>query len=236
MPKILFVCHGNICRSPMAEYIMKDLTKDVGDFYIASAGTSNEEEGNDIYPPVKRVLEKHHIPYSHHSARILSESDYNNFDYIIIMDTYNERNIKSIISNDKQNKIKKLLYYVGTNNDVSDPWYTNEFEKCYHDIYQGCVGLFNYIMDGKDKSNELLNNIDKLHTTPLGMIRIKRNLSIVTDDVVDYLKTIIKGDKTTIYKNGKNWYCKKQVDNTLIIITVNSYNYCIITAHIKKEK
>lgn len=146
MPRILFVCHGNICRSPMAEYIMKDLTKDFDDFYIKSAGTSNEEEGNDIYPPVKKVLEKHHIPYAHHHARKLRESDYNNFDYIIIMDSYNERNIKRIITDDKNNKIKKLLYYVGTNDDVSDPWYSNEFEKCYQDIYNGCVCLLKDIM------------------------------------------------------------------------------------------
>lgn len=143
--KILFVCHGNICRSPMAEFIMKYITRNSNKYYIASAATSNEETGNDIYPPAKKVLEKHHIPYEYHQARTIKKEDYDKYDYIIIMDSNNEYNIRRIIKDDPFQKIRKLLSFDGTNDDVSDPWYTNEFEKCYQDIYRGCVKLLEYL-------------------------------------------------------------------------------------------
>lgn len=143
--RILFVCHGNICRSPMAEFIMKDLVKDRKDFYIESKATSYEEIGNSIYPSAKRVLRNHNIPFSERSAKRMEKSDYEKYDYIIIMDSNNERNIMRIIGDDKDNKVHKLLSYTGSSNDISDPWYTGEFEKCYNEIYKGCMGLLNYI-------------------------------------------------------------------------------------------
>lgn len=145
MNKILFVCHGNICRSPMAEFIMKELVKDRNDFYIESKATSYEEIGNTIYPSAKRVLRNHNIPFSERSATRMEKSDYDKFDYIIIMDSNNERNIKRIIGEDNNNKVHKLLFYIGSTNDISDPWYTGEFEKCYNEIYEGCKGLLKYI-------------------------------------------------------------------------------------------
>ncbi len=145
MPRIMFVCHGNICRSPMAEFIMKDLTKNDSNFYIASSATSDEEIGNSIYPPAKKILNMHHITYTNHYARQLEASDYDKYDYIIIMDTNNEYNIKRIIKSDPGHKIRKLLSFIGSDADVSDPWYTNEFEKCFQDIYKGCVGLLDYL-------------------------------------------------------------------------------------------
>lgn len=145
MPRIIFVCHGNICRSPMAEFIMKDLTKNDSNFYIASSATSREEIGNSIYPPAKKILNMHHITYTNHYARQLEASDYDKYDYIIIMDTNNEYNIKRIIKSDPEHKIRKLLSFIGSDADVSDPWYTNEFEKCFQDIYKGCVGLLDYL-------------------------------------------------------------------------------------------
>lgn len=145
MPRIMFVCHGNICRSPMAEFIMKDLTKNDSNFYIASSATSREEIGNSIYPPAKKILNMHHITYTNHYARQLEASDYDKYDYIIIMDTNNEYNIKRIIKSDPEHKIRKLLSFIGSDADVSDPWYTNEFEKCFQDIYKGCVGLLDYL-------------------------------------------------------------------------------------------
>lgn len=145
MPRIMFVCHGNICRSPMAEFIMKDLTKNDSNFYIASSATSREEIGNSIYPPAKKILNAHHITYTNHYARQLEASDYDKYDYIIIMDTNNEYNIKRIIKNDPKHKIRKLLSFIGSDADVSDPWYTNEFERCFQDIYKGCVGLSDYL-------------------------------------------------------------------------------------------
>lgn len=141
----MFVCHGNICRSPMAEFIMKDLTKNDSNFHIASSATSREEIGNSIYSPAKKILNMHHITYTNHYARQLEASDYDKYDYIIIMDTNNEYNIKRIIKSDPEHKIRKLLSFIGSDTDVSDPWYTNEFEKCFQDIYKGCVGLLDYL-------------------------------------------------------------------------------------------
>lgn len=145
MPRIMFVCHGNICRSPIAEFIMKDLTKNDSNFHIASSATSREEIGNSIYSPAKKILNMHHITYTNHYARQLEASDYDKYDYIIIMDTNNEYNIKRIIKSDPEHKIRKLLSFIGSYTDVSDPWYTNEFEKCFQDIYKGCVGLLDYL-------------------------------------------------------------------------------------------
>ena len=138
MIKILFVCHGNICRSPMAEYIMKYLVKqkNIDDkFYIESCATSTEEIGNDIYYLAKECLIKHNIPFEKRKARQITINDFNNFDYIIGMDLYNISNLNKISSS---NKVIKLL-----NKDIEDPWYTNNFDKVYEEIYLGCSNLLN---------------------------------------------------------------------------------------------
>lgn len=142
----MFVCHGNICRSPMAEFIMKKLVTDAGlqkDFYISSSATSCEEIWNDIgnpvYPPARSELKKHGISCEGKRAVQLKKEDYNNYDYFIGMDTYNIINMKNILGNDK--KIHKLLTFAGRSDDVADPWYTNDFETTYNDIYSGCNGL-----------------------------------------------------------------------------------------------
>ena len=148
MIKILFVCHGNICRSPMAEAIMKYLTKDKNDYYIESKATSFEEIGNPIYSPCKRVLDKYHIPYDDHRASRVEPSDYDKFDYIIIMDRLNERNIKYIFTKDTS-KVHKLLEYSNSNGDISDPWYTGEYEECFKQIYKGCENFLKYLESKK---------------------------------------------------------------------------------------
>lgn len=142
----MFVCHGNICRSPMAEFIMKKLVTDAGlqkDFYISSSATSCEEIWNDIgnpvYPPARSELKKHGISCEGKRAVQLKREDYNNYDYFIGMDTYNIRNMKNILENGK--KIYKLLTFAGRSDDVAYPWYTNDFETTYNDIYSGCNGL-----------------------------------------------------------------------------------------------
>lgn len=149
MHKILFICHGNICRSPMAEYIMKYITKDSNDYYIESRATSFEEIGNDIYPKAKEVLRKHNIPFKKHFAKRVTQDDYNNYDYLIIMDDRNLYNINKII-NDEFNKVHKLLDFTKNKKDISDPWYTNRFEECFNEIYNGCVALYNFI-ENKEK-------------------------------------------------------------------------------------
>jgi len=145
MIRILFVCHGNICRSPMAEYIMKELCKNDKDIYIESRATSFEEIGNDIYPPAKRVLSKNNIPYNRHHATHLELADCNAYDYLIGMDSANIRNMRYIAGENNYNKIYKLLSFNNEDRDVSDPWYTDNFDKAYNDIYNGCFGLYRYI-------------------------------------------------------------------------------------------
>ena len=134
MKNILFVCHGNICRSPMAEYILKSLLGD--EYHIESRATSREEIGNDMHPKTKEMLNKHHVPFDRHYAKQITKEDYNNFDLIICFDDYNVFNLKRIINDDS--KVIKLL-----NEDIEDPWYTGNFEKAYNEIYDGCVRLLN---------------------------------------------------------------------------------------------
>ena len=148
MTKILFVCHGNICRSPMAEFIMKDIVKKRGladEFYIASAATSTEEIGNNVYPPVRSLLKARGIDCSQKTAIQVRRADYNNYDYIICMDSNNLRNIKRIIPDDPENKISRLLDFTGEHRDVADPWYTRDFSATERDVERGCNALFEHI-------------------------------------------------------------------------------------------
>lgn len=148
MIKIMFVCHGNICRSPMAEFVLKDMVKKAGrenEFVIASSATSTEEiwggVGNPVYPPARDELKKHGISCEGKRAVQVKKSDYENYDYLICMDENNMRNIRRIISSDPENKIVKLLSFTGENRNVADPWYSGDFETCYRDIYNGCKAL-----------------------------------------------------------------------------------------------
>ena len=141
--KIMFVCHGNICRSPMAEFIFKDMLKKNGledKFIVASSATSDEEiwggEGNPVYPPAKQELLRHNISCEGKRAVQLKRSDYDNYDLFICMDSNNVRNTKRIFGTDKEDKIRKLLDYVG-GGDVADPWYYGNFDKTYADIERG---------------------------------------------------------------------------------------------------
>lgn len=145
----MFVCHGNICRSPLAEFIMKELVKENGmekDFYIASAATSTEEIGNPIYPPVRRILDKKGINYSGKTAIQVRKSDYENYDYLICMDRNNLRNLSRIIDTDIQNKVSLLLDFTNRPADVADPWYTGDFETTLRDVEEGCKGLLEHIL------------------------------------------------------------------------------------------
>ncbi len=144
MTSIIFVCHGNICRSPMAEYIMKDYAKRENlNISISSAAVSYEEIGNDIYPPAKLKLREHSIGFSKHKAHRLSLEEYLSADYVIVMDNSNLRLIQNIIHNENQDKIYKMLSFIGSNDDVADPWYSGDFEKCYQDISKACIALCN---------------------------------------------------------------------------------------------
>ena len=145
MVKILFVCHGNICRSPMAEFVMKDLVEKAGlekNFHIESAATSTEEIGNPVYPPARRKLAEHGISCGGHAARQLTRSDYGAYDLLIGMDRANLRNMERICGGDPDGKIHLLLEYADRpGQEVADPWYTGDFEATWQDVLAGCTGL-----------------------------------------------------------------------------------------------
>ena len=144
MKKILFVCHGNICRSPMAEFVMKGLVKKAGlvsQFHIGSAATSREEIGNPVYPPARRKLAEHGIFCDGHAARQLTNADYENYDLLIGMDSANLRNMQRIYGGDPDGKLCLLMDYTDRPGDVADPWYTGDFEATWQDVLAGCQGL-----------------------------------------------------------------------------------------------
>lgn len=144
MKKILFICHGNICRSPMAEFVMKDIVRNAGlehEFEIASAATSREEIGNPVYPPTKRILKEHGISCDGKTSRQITINDYNYYDYIVAMDQNNLRNLKKIIGDDPQKKVSLLMDYTDRPADVADPWYTGDFNTTWNDVVEGCMGL-----------------------------------------------------------------------------------------------
>ena len=182
MIKILFVCHGNICRSPMAEFVMKKLIRDLpavgkreissstklevetdtalstADFEIASAATSTEEIGNPVYPPARHMLAKHGIDCSGKTARQMTTADYNHYDYIVLMDQNNLRNLRWILprdiyeretsavaSNDTPRKVSLLMDWAGKSRDVADPWYTGDFEATWRDVNEGCKAMLKAI-------------------------------------------------------------------------------------------
>ena len=152
MFRILFICHGNICRSPIAEYVMKDLVRKRGledVFRIDSAATSMEETGNPVYPPARRVLAKHSVPCGGHRARRMERSDYKAFDHLIGMENYNLRNMMRILGDDPENKVSLLLDWTDRPGDIDDPWYTGDFETAYRQIREGCEALLDKLVPGK---------------------------------------------------------------------------------------
>ena len=144
MIKILFVCHGNICRSPMAEFVMKRMVKEnnlSGEFEIASAATSTEELGSPVYPPARKIMAEHGISCAGKTARQMTAEDYEYYDYIVAMDTNNLRNMRRFVGTDPQGKVSLLMEHTGDNRDVKDPWYTGDFETTWEDVNAGCRAL-----------------------------------------------------------------------------------------------
>ncbi len=148
MINVLFVCHGNICRSPMAEFVLKDMIHKRGlddDFYVASAATSTEETGNPVHPGTRNKLRQYGISTEGKYAVTMRRSDYDKYDYIIGMEQYNIRNILRITGRDPEHKVCRLLDFTENPGDIADPWYTGNFDATYNDIYEGCTAFFNKI-------------------------------------------------------------------------------------------
>ena len=148
MIKVLFICHGNICRSPMAEYVMKDMVRKAGceaEFEIASAATSREEIGNDIHRGTKAKLREQGIAFEKRQARQVTKKDYEEFDYLILMDRENKRGLSRIISADPYNKVHMLLGFAGKDRDIADPWYTGNFDETYDDVVAGCQAFLQFL-------------------------------------------------------------------------------------------
>ena len=148
MISILFICHGNICRSPMAEFILKDMVQKRGiaeRFYIASAATSSEEVGNPVYPPAVRKLREHGIDPAGKTARRMTREDYGKYDYLLAAEQYNIHNMLRITGGDAEGKIHRLLDFSDRPRDIADPWYTGDFTAAWNDIVEGCQAFLAYL-------------------------------------------------------------------------------------------
>lgn len=151
MTKVMFICHGNICRSPMAEFVMKDMIDKAGMadvVMIASAATSTEEIGSPVHRGTRRTLARYGIGTDGKRAVQMKKSDYDQYDYLIAMDDWNIRNILRITGGDPEGKVHKLLEYAGRAEDIADPWYTGNFDKTYDDVKAGCEGLLRILTEG----------------------------------------------------------------------------------------
>lgn len=154
--RIMFVCHGNICRSPMAEFVFRHIAEkngEKGDLTVCSSATSTEEiwngVGSPLYPPAAEQLRLHKIAYTNRRAVLLERSDYGRYDMFVGMDSANVRNMHRIFGGDPDNKIFKLMEFTGKGGEVSDPWYTRRFDKAYNDIYKGCEALYKYLKENR---------------------------------------------------------------------------------------
>ena len=149
MIKVLFICHGNICRSPMAEFLFKDMVKKLGvsqDFEIASAATSTEELGNPVHYGTRKKLAEYGISVAGKTARQMTSADYHHCDYLIAMDRNNLRNMKRFVGDDPENKVSLLLDYAGRKGEsIADPWYTDDFDQTYSDVHDGLTGLLKHL-------------------------------------------------------------------------------------------
>ncbi len=152
MTKILMICHGNICRSTMAEFVLKNMVKEkliADNFEIASVGTSTEAIGSDTHYGTKQKLREENIPFTKRSARQVTKKDYDYYDFLICMDDNNIRNLNRIIKSDPLGKVCKLLDFTGKNGNIADPWYTGNFDETYSDVVSGCKGLLEKLVEKK---------------------------------------------------------------------------------------
>ena len=236
MIKIVFICHGNICRSAAAEYIMKDMLRKSGrqqEFVVASAGTSAEEFGNPMYPPMYSQLKKHGIDGRGHVARRMKIQDYEDYDYLIGMDEENRRNMYRMWPDDPQNKIHLLLDFTDAPMEVSDPWYTRDFRQAYNDIQEGCKGLYEYLMQHNDSADfsgnkyilDLRNVFDKngLHMVIRHTLPVQEYYGNNLDALHDYLTELSDNtDILVLYSNnteqnlGKYFYSFKKMTKAAV--------------------
>ena len=187
MTKILFICHGNICRSPMAEMVLKDMIRKQhleSQFYINSAATSREEIGNGVHYGTRRKLQQEGIPCSDHRAVQVTKADYDKYDYLIVMDSHNIRNLMRIIGDDPDNKVSMLLDFTERKGQsIADPWYTGNFDETYKDVVEGCDGLLTYLKEHNMYIPSMLNHLHG-QTVPVS----RRMRTTLTETVRDCKK------------------------------------------------
>lgn len=149
MKKVLFLCHGNICRSPIAEFVFKNMTRGLP-IHTESMAVSREEIGNGIYPPAAEVLQRHSIAFGNHRARQITRQDYDEFDYVIVMESYNIPRLMRIIGEDDGYKVCRLLDFTDNPKDIEDPWYSGNFEKVFNEISYGCSALLEHLKQNNE--------------------------------------------------------------------------------------
>lgn len=148
MKKIIFVCHGNICRSPMAEFIFRHLAAEAGlsaEFEVSSAAVSYEEQGNGIYPPAAQTLRRHGIPFGNHRAHRITPQEFASADLVVVMDSSNQRLLDRLTQQPDSTKVRKMMQFTGISDDVADPWYTGDFEQTYSDLFAACSAMLEKI-------------------------------------------------------------------------------------------
>lgn len=146
--RVLFICHGNICRSPMSEFVMKDLVRKAGlehTISIESAAMHRDELGGDTHPGTKGILDANGVPYAPRAARLVTKDDYSSFDYLIGMDRYNLADMQRLFKNDPEGKLSLLLDWAGYSRDIADPWYTGDFQTTFDDVDAGCIALLEHL-------------------------------------------------------------------------------------------
>jgi len=159
--KVVFLCHGNICRSPMAQFIFSHIISERGlseSFDISSAAVSYEETGNPMYPPARKTLRSHGIPFGEHHAHRITEEEFRDADIVLVMDSSNERILRRIVGDADFSKVHRMMEYAGSSRDVADPWYTGDFEKTYDDLTLSCTSLADVLSGKVDGSGRKRKN------------------------------------------------------------------------------
>ena len=236
MKKVLFICHGNICRSPMAEFVMKDLVEKAGlsaQFEIASAATSTEEIGNPVYPPARCKLAEHGISCAGKTARQMTRRDYETYDYLIAMDHNNLRNMARFVGGDPEHKVSLLMDHTRRPGDVADPWYTGDFEATWQDVLEGCTALLEELRrQGMNNPYIVMTDYDEVPTAVRSMKSGAEDYipkPLIEANLFPLLKTLQKRTErhdTPIYERQSAAF--REIDRRIRLVAPTNMNVLIL--------